>query len=105
MDHEQKVLSILLMRFDVKPRNGIKMAKEWLTKHPNDNWTTLLSFLKDERVIVADGVLKDVAKSNESNQQKKVRKYRGVEMPANSAKQQQHNQSSATKRQYRGIKY
>ncbi|MEM8778801.1 MAG: DNA repair protein [Cyanobacteria bacterium P01_G01_bin.49] len=102
---EKQVLSILLMRFEVKPARGIQVAQEWLKQHPQSNWQTLLTLLKDNRLNLVDGSLKETSKSTDSTQPKMVRKYRGVEIPVDPSTNQTSNQSPGKTRQYRGVKY
>lgn len=105
--HQHSVLTILLMRFDVNPSEGMKIAEKWLKEHSQDNWGTILRLLKSNNLTLVDRELKPVSKSRSSEQPKTVHKYRGVEMPTTSPKvtAKQNNQLPDKKRRYRGVEY
>ncbi len=105
--HQHSVLTILLMRFDVNPSEGIKIAQKWLNEHSQENWGTILRLLKSNNLTLVDRELKPVIKSPSSEQPKTVHKYRGVEIPTKSAKVtvKQNNQLPDKKRRYRGVEY
>ncbi len=105
--HQHSVLTILLMRFDVNPSEGIKIAEKWLNDHSQDNWGTILRLLKSNNLTLVDRKLKPVTKSLNSEQPKTVHKYRGVEIPTQATKvtTQKSNQLPEKKRRYRGVEY
>ncbi|MGK7931376.1 MAG: DNA repair protein [Microcystaceae cyanobacterium] len=105
--HQHNVLTILLMRFDVEPSEGIKIAQRWLKDHSQENWGTILRLLKSNNLTLVDRELKPVTKSLGTEQPKTVHKYRGVEIPTQSPQvtNQQNNQSPGKKRRYRGVEY
>lgn len=55
-----KVLGLLLMRYNVNPYEGIFLVKDWLVNHPEEDWRSLEEFILMEGVILENGVLKDV---------------------------------------------
>ena len=102
--HQQNVLTILLMRFAVQPSEGIKMGEKWLEEHPQSNWGTILRLLKNNELIIVQKSFKLVPKPSKPNKPKILRKYRGVEMPAKETSKIKE-QSSGKKRRYRGVEY
>ncbi|CCQ49030.1 hypothetical protein [Crocosphaera watsonii] len=105
--HQHSVLTILLMRFNVEPSEGIKIAERWLKDHSQENWGTILRLLKSNNLTLVDRELKPISKSPTSEPSKTVHKYRGVEIENKSpqVKVQQTNKSSGKKRLYRGVEY
>ncbi|MDJ0728793.1 MAG: DNA repair protein [Crocosphaera sp.] len=106
-NHQHNVLSILLMRFDVEPSEGIKIAQKWLQEHSQENWGTILRLLKSNNLTLVNRELKPVTKFLSSDQPKIVHKYRGVEILTQSTKvtAKQSNQLPDKKRRYRGVEY
>ncbi|EAZ90776.1 predicted repair protein [Crocosphaera chwakensis CCY0110] len=83
--HQNNVLTILFMRFDVNPSEGIKIAEGWLKEYSQETWETLLRLLKSNQLTLVNKELKPVTQSTKitaknSNQlQEKKRRYRGIE--------------------------
>ncbi|MGK7957962.1 MAG: DNA repair protein [Crocosphaera sp.] len=104
---QHSVLTILLMRFDVNPSEGIKISEQWLKEHSQENWGTILRLLKSNNLTLVDGELKPVTKSPTSEQPKTVHKYRGVNLstPLTNVSRKNNNQLSDKKRRYRGVEY
>ncbi|MDJ0662278.1 MAG: DNA repair protein [Crocosphaera sp.] len=105
--HQHNVLTILLMRFEVQPSEGIKIGKQWLEEHPQSNWGTILRLLKNNQLQVVEKSLKLIEPSAQTSPSKIVHKYRGVEIqpkPTSTIKDIKE-QNSDKKRQYRGVKY
>ncbi|MDJ0508812.1 MAG: DNA repair protein [Crocosphaera sp.] len=102
--HQQNVLTILLMRFSVRPSEGIKMGEQWLNEHPQSNWATIVRLLKNNELTIVERSLKFISKPSKPNKSKILRKYRGVEMPAKPTPTIKE-QSSEKKRRYRGVEY
>lgn len=106
--NEKRVIYILLMRFAIEPHQGTIMAQAWLQEHPQSDWETLLTLLKDNRLVPIEGVLKHISTSNQANKPKPIRKYRGIEIPTNTVNPREQSQSkppSKQKLKYRGLKY
>ncbi|WP_017327025.1 hypothetical protein [Synechococcus sp. PCC 7336] len=54
-----KVLSLLLMRFDLYPNSAIPVAEAWLAKRSDRSWDDLAQFIIEDRVVYEGGVLID----------------------------------------------
>ena len=102
--HQNNVLTILLMRFAVQPSEGIKIGEQWLEEHPQSNWGTILRLLKNNELTIVDKSLKLISKPSQPSNAKILRKYRGVEIPAKPSSTIKE-QKSEKKRRYRGVEY
>ncbi|MEL4896949.1 DNA repair protein [Crocosphaera sp. Alani8] len=105
--HQNSVLTILLMRFNIEPSEGIKIAEKWLKNHSQENWGTILRLLKSNNLTLVDKELQPVVESISSEQPKTVNKYRGVEIKTQSptVAAQQKDLKLGKKRRYRGVEY
>ncbi|MGK7882173.1 MAG: DUF4278 domain-containing protein [Crocosphaera sp.] len=105
--HQHSVLTILLMRFNIEPSEGIKIGERWLQDHSQENWATILRLLKSNNLTLVNRELKPISKSTNSEQPKTVHKYRGVDILSkpSQATVKETNQSSEKKRRYRGVEY
>ncbi len=56
----ERVLSLLLMRFNLIPSQSIPLVEDWLDRHPGKSWTTVEKSLKSGRVIFKDGSLHEI---------------------------------------------
>jgi hypothetical protein len=101
---KEKVLSILLMRYKIQPAKGYLLSEEWFKQHPQTNWETLENFLKQDKVIVVKGMLKESQPKN-PDQSKSVRKYRGAEIVSETPQNPSDDDSLGKERRYRGAKY
>ncbi|ACK72899.1 hypothetical protein PCC7424_4536 [Gloeothece citriformis PCC 7424] len=81
MNNQQAVFCIFLMRFNLQPLEAIKIVTQWFEEHPSDNWGTLKSLLKEDKITLISGKLKEVSQQNSSEYSEPVKKYRGVELP------------------------
>jgi len=102
---KEKVLSIMLMRYKIQPAKGFLLAEEWFKQHPETNWETLENSLKQDKVIVVEGILKEVSQPNKSDPSQSVRKYRGAEIVSETSQKPSDDNSSRKDRRYRGAKY
>ena len=105
MASKEKVLAILLMRFNLKPSNAILIVQEWLKEHPTATWETLENLFHQNQVTFVEGALIDVSPSVTS--ETPINKYRGAEYSKRLEPWQQFQEDSswAANRQYRGVKY
>lgn len=105
MASKEKVLAILLMRFNLKPSKGISIVQKWFTEHPTATWETLENLFNQNQVTFVEGTLRNVSPSVTS--ETPTNKYRGAEYSKLLEPWQrfQENSSWAVNRQYRGVKY
>ena len=56
----ERVISLLLMRFNLVPSQSIPLAEKWLKSHPGNSWASLEQLLKSGRVIFKNGSLHEI---------------------------------------------
>ena len=57
---EERVLALLLMRFKISPPDSFSLTQKWLKAHPEADWLTLESSLKNQLIRVENGELIDL---------------------------------------------
>ena len=104
---QHSVLTILLMRFNIEPSEGIKIGERWLQDHAQENWGTILRLLKSNNLTLVNRELKAISKSSNSEHPTTDNKYRGLDIKTkpSQATVKQTNTSSGKKRQHRGFEY
>lgn len=57
---QQKVLALLLMRFNVSPAKSLDISKRWLNNHPNSTWEDLYNSVNNNLITVKNLELIDL---------------------------------------------
>lgn len=77
---EQRVFSILMMRFGLDPYQSINIIEAWLEKHQEKSYKDLEQYLLQGEIIYQNGQLKDIDKSKITALTKKIKSKNGIKL-------------------------
>ena len=78
--NQQKVLTILMMRFGLNPYEALPLTSDWLQTHPTASWNKLTNLLLKGEVIVKNGILHQVTPTEIKILTNRMRGENGIEI-------------------------
>jgi hypothetical protein len=77
---EQKIFSLLLMRYKLTPSVSLAITREWLSQHPQETPDDLYAYLRHELVKIDKGKIVDLYPSEVCKLVKEMRGENGLEI-------------------------